>query len=97
MDYTQADLSFKIKKTLRYVRLYGISKTYIKIMGQYHKKEKMSFNDVKWTNPDCRNPDSHARCVAIVGCGNYSYSNIAYNIFKTEKNFLRCTYDTLPP
>ena len=38
MDYTKQDLKFKIKKALRYIRLYGVSGTLVKMRGQYHMK-----------------------------------------------------------
>ena len=38
MDYTSQSLGFKLKKAARYVRLYGPSRTLVKIRGQYHMR-----------------------------------------------------------
>ena len=40
MDYTSQSLAFKLKKALRYVKLYGPSRTLIKVKGQYHMKKE---------------------------------------------------------
>lgn len=95
-DHAKADWLFKVKKVLRYFRLYGISRTLIKIRGQYHLKNNATFSGAKWTNPTCRNPDDKKRRVAIIGCGNYAFSNIAYYLKKEETSFLRCAFDTQP-
>ena len=42
MDYTKQNLSFKIRKTLRYLKLYGPTRTLIKVKGQYHMNKKFS-------------------------------------------------------
>lgn len=96
MDYTQTDLLFKIKKSLRYVRLYGLSRTFVKIKGQFHMKATASFEGTQWLNTACRNADAAERRIAIIGCGNYSFSNIAYYLKKKGRCFLRCAYDILP-
>jgi len=95
-DHTKADWLFKVKKVGRYMRLYGLSRTLVKIRGQYHLKASASFNATRWTNPSCRNPDDKRRRVAIIGCGNYAFSNIAYYLKKEETSFLRCAFDTQP-
>lgn len=93
MDYTQASLAFKLRKALRYARLYGLSKTWVKIKGQYHMKSSLQFDGVKWTNPSCREPNIEVRNVAIIGCGNFAFSHIAYYLQKRNAQFLRATYD----
>ena len=40
MDYTKQPLGFRLRKALRYVRLYGPRRTLVKIRGQYHKNRK---------------------------------------------------------
>jgi predicted dehydrogenase len=37
-----------------------------------------------------------SRKIGIIGCGNFSFSNIAYYLSKEDKNFLLCTYDKNP-
>src|SRR5947207_3381309 len=91
--YTHADLLFKARKTARYVRLYGFSRTLIKVKGQYHMKSTEEFSGLRWENLACSTPDARDRNVAIVGCGNYAFSTIAYYLRTCNPRFLRATYD----
>lgn len=93
VDYIQAGLWFKIRKVIRYIGLYGVSRTLVKVKGQYHSRSTVEFDGDKWTNPACNNPDSKGRKVAIIGCGNFSFSNIAYYLAKLDPGFLRATFD----
>ena len=80
MDYTASPFLFKVKKVLRYVRLYGPSRTSTKVKSQLHMKKTEGFEGDTWVNPrgsDCGD-------VAIVGCGNFSFSTIAYYISNRE-------------
>ena len=78
MDYTKENFSFKLKKSLRYLKLYGPSRTLVKIKGQYHMNKK--FNDF----PLVDEKKSTNKIVGILGCGNYSYGVINYYL---KKNF----------
>ena len=40
-DYVNENLIFKIRKVMRYIKLYGISRTIIKVKGQYHMQKKI--------------------------------------------------------
>ncbi len=93
MDYTSAKLSFKINKAVRYVRLYGLRRTLIKIKGQYHSKSAGGFEGPRWVNPACKTPDAPNRNAGIIGCGNYAFSNIGYYLAREQRNFLKATYD----
>jgi predicted dehydrogenase len=93
IDYTQANYLFRVRKALRYVSLYGVPRTLVKIRGQYHMKSAEAFTGARWLNPACRDPGSAQRCVALIGCGNYAYSNIAYYLRKQQRDFLRFAYD----
>lgn len=92
-DYTQADFLFKVRKAVRYIGLYGVSRTLAKIRGQYHTKTTADFDGSRWINPECRDTDETNRNVAIIGCGNYSFSNIAYYLAKRKPGFLRAACD----
>lgn len=88
MDYTQKDLSFKLKKTFRYIRMYGVRRTLMKIRGQYHtKKEFQAF-------PKRIDPIPSGGHVGIIGCGNFAFSNIAYYLKKNYGNVIRGAMDT---
>ena len=93
-DYTRADFLFKAQKAARYVRLYGLSRTLFKIKGQYHMKSDETFDGSRWDNGACRTPNAQDRNVAIIGCGGYAFSNIAYYLRKHNPRYLRATYDS---
>jgi predicted dehydrogenase len=95
-DYSQADYLFMARKALRYISLYGLSRTLVKIKGQYHMKSATAFSGARWVNAACRLPDAPERCVALIGCGNYAFSNIAYYLSKHAPLFLRLAYDRHP-
>lgn len=92
-DYTQSDFLFKFRKAVRYIGLYGVSRTLVKIKAQYHMKAAAGFDGPRWRNPGCKDPDATTRNVAIIGCGNYSFSTIAHYLAKRDRGFLRTTYD----
>jgi predicted dehydrogenase len=93
LDYTQAGYLFMARKALRYVSLYGLPRTLVKIRGQYHMKSPAAFDGTRWVNDGCRHPEAPERCVALIGCGNYAFSNIAYYLRRHEPHFLRLAYD----
>lgn len=92
-DHTQADYLFKARKAARYVRLYGLMRTLVKIKGQYHMKADNKFDGPRWMNPGCKSPDAPGRHVALIGCGLYAFSNIAYYLGKHNSGFLRYAFD----
>ncbi len=87
MDYTQQNLFFKLKKGIRYILLYGVKRTLIKIKSQYHMQA------VYQSLPDTKlNPDS-TKNVGILGCGKFSYANLAFYLRKNFGNVIRGTMD----
>jgi predicted dehydrogenase len=96
VDYTRAGHLFRARKVLRYVSLYGLSRTLIKIRGQYHMKSAVTFGAARWVNDACRRAAAPERCVALIGCGNYAFCNIAYYLARRSPRFLRLTYDRNP-
>lgn len=87
MDYTTQNLAFKVKKALRYIRLYGPSRTGVKIKGQYHMKKRYS------ALPRAREKCSKQGHVGLIGCGNYAFSNIAYYLKKNYGDVIRAAMD----
>ncbi|WP_133511695.1 Gfo/Idh/MocA family protein [Candidatus Thiosymbion oneisti] len=87
MDYTTQSLGFKIKKTLRYVRLYGVKRTLMKVKGQYHMKKAYE------TLPDLSAAGDHKGRIGLIGCGNHAFSNIAYYLDKKSKGAIRACMD----
>jgi len=86
MDYTKESLRFRMHKALRYVRLFGVRRTLIKIQGQYHMHKTF---DVLPVLPPAA-PDAH---VGLIGCGNFAFSNIAYFLRKNYGRVIRGTMD----
>ena len=86
IDYVKSPLAFKLRKAARYVRLYGLNRTYWKVRGQYHMRR--SFETLPATRE--RNPRGH---VGLIGCGNFAYSNIAYYLKRSEGRVLRGCMD----
>jgi len=87
MDYTKQSLKFKIKKTLRYIRLYGINRTLIKVKGQYHMKKRYAALPKQSCTPE---EGGH---VGLIGCGNFAFSNIAYYLKKNYGRVIRGCMD----
>lgn len=93
MDYTQASVRYKLRKVVRYFKLYGLSKTFAKVRAQYHLKAKIAFSGDSWENPKCKVKDDPRRNVAIIGCGAYAYSIIGHYLAKNNSRFLVSAYD----
>ena len=85
---------WKIRKVVRYIRLYGLSRTAAKVEAQRHLARTWAPSVPKFNNDRCKDRDSPVRFVAIVGCGNFAYSTIAYYLKRENASFLRATYDT---
>ena len=87
MDYTTQKLGFKIKKAVRYVRLYGVRRTLVKIKGQYHMKKRYELLPALPSTPPS---GGH---IGIIGCGNFSFSHIAFYLQKNLGNVIRGAMD----
>lgn len=89
MDYTKQSLMFKIKKAVRYIQIYGVSRTLVKIRGQYHTYARTASTPKLKANVFHKNAS-----IGIIGCGNFSYCNIAYYLQMERKGLLRWVMDT---
>lgn len=87
MDYTTQSLTFRVKKLLRYFRLYGLRRTLMKVKGQYHKKKHYELLPAQLDTPEV---GGH---VGLIGCGNFQFSNIAYYLNKTYGRVIRGAMD----
>lgn len=87
MDYTKQSLVFKLRKGIRYIFLYGISRTLIKIKSQYHMEA--TYQELP---PIQINPNS-SKHIGILGCGKFSYGNLAYYINKNYGRVIRGVMD----
>jgi predicted dehydrogenase len=86
MDYTQQPLAFKVRKALRYVGLYGISRTRVKVESHYHMKKRYP------VLPAVRPRDASGKHVALIGCGKFAFAQIAYFL---RKNFGDVAYGAM--
>lgn len=87
-DYSETSLSFRVRKVLRYLRLHGPSRTAVKIRGQYHMGRE--YGKLPKLGP--RRPTG--KHVALIGCGNFAFSNIAYYLHKEHGACIRAAMDT---
>lgn len=90
MDYYQQPFAFRLKKALRYCRLYGLSRTYIKVQGRRHMARK------------CEQPGTStgrlkaSQVIGVIGCGNYSFANIAYYLTQAHGRVIGGCMDVDP-
>lgn len=87
MDYTAQKIGFKVRKTLRYARLYGPARTAVKVRGQYHLSKE--YPDL----PALGASSSGTRHVGIIGCGNFAFTTIAYYLRRKYGDVLRGVMD----
>lgn len=88
MDYISAPFGFKLRKGLRYVRLYGPTLTAVKVRSLYHMKRDYD------SLPDRRGPRTVSnKHVAIVGCGRFAFAGVAYHLKRVAGRVVRCTMD----
>ena len=90
MDYIKASLSFKLKKVFRYIRIFGLFRTIVKIQGQLHMSNT---RNPAFLLPQPSRKLRSTQDVAIIGCGNFAFSNIAYYINKFQKLRIRSVLD----
>ena len=96
ISYLDAPLAYKLKKVSRYISLYGVSRTLVKIRGQFHMQRSFDMRGDVWHNPNCRDPQHNDRFVAVIGCGNFGYSGISFYLASRSRQFLRATLDIDP-
>jgi predicted dehydrogenase len=87
MDYTTAPLVFRLRKALRYLRLYGLRRTIVKVRGQYHMRKRYP------TLPVNDRPAPASAHVGLIGCGNYAFSVIAWYLKKNYGRVIRGCMD----
>ena len=87
MNYTTQPISFKLKKAARYIRLYGVPRTLIKIQSQYHMKKTYE------RLPAIKTKTSERRHVGIIGCGSFAFANIAYYLAKNYGKVIHAAMD----
>jgi len=92
-SYLDSPFVFKLRKVVRYVELYGLATTLVKVRAQLHTARTTTFDTPVWRNPQCGTPDHPSRWVGVIGCGSFAYSGVAYYLRRADRHFLRATYD----
>jgi predicted dehydrogenase len=87
MDYTATPLIFRLRKALRYLHLYGLRRTIVKVRGQYHMRKRYA------TLPGNDRPAPVGAHVGLIGCGNYAFSVIAYYLRRNHGSVIRGCMD----
>lgn len=78
--------SSKVKKVLKYVHMYGASRTLIKVKGHYHMQKE-------YVDTPLQVSKSIEKSVGIVGCGNHAFTDIAYFLRKNRGNIIGSSMD----
>lgn len=86
-DYTARPLSFKIKKALRYTRMYGPRRTLSIIRGQFNMKR--TYASPPAISP-ARSSDKH---VGVIGCGIFGFGVLGYFLTKNHGKIIRGALD----
>jgi predicted dehydrogenase len=86
-DYTARPLSFKVKKALRYTRMYGVRRTLSIIRGQYNMKRTYA------TPPPLGADSSSDKHVGVIGCGIFGFGVIGYFLEKNQGRVIRGVLD----
>ncbi|AUD05544.1 Gfo/Idh/MocA family protein [Spirosoma pollinicola] len=89
MDYTRQPLRIKIQKVVRYVRLFGLTRTWVKVQANCHMKRQFSHRQ-SMPAP----AGSTGKHVGILGCGTFAYANVAYYVHKKYGAVIRGVMDT---
>ncbi|GAB2596270.1 Gfo/Idh/MocA family protein [Spirosoma areae] len=89
MDYTRQDLTFNIKKVIRYGQCYGPRRTLMKVRAHYHMRKVFP-----GYTPMPVPLESTGKHVGLLGCGKFAYANVAYYIRKNFGRVIRGVMDT---
>lgn len=88
MDYTRQPIRVNIRKVVRYVRLFGLVRTWLKVQAHYHMKKEF-VGRLPLPVP----AGATGKQVGIVGCGKFAYANVAYYIHKNFGAVIRGVMD----
>lgn len=92
-NYISKPLLYKLRKVWRYTKLYGPLRTLEKVRGQLHMAKTDGFNNARWENQKCKISNFSQRNVGIIGCGAFSFGNIAYYLQKQYPSCLKGVMD----
>ena len=75
-------------KIFRYISMFGVKRTFEKVISFLHSRKKLP--NFKFHNTNKIFDDG---MIAIIGCGNFAFSTIAFFLSKKNKFFLSKVYD----
>ena len=87
MDYLSQPTRYKLRKAARYARLYGLSRTRVKVESYYHMRRRYE------PPPPPRNEPARGRHVGIIGCGKFAYAQIAYYLRRNYGDVIHSAMD----
>lgn len=77
-----------MKRVLRYIKLYGFQRTFVKVLG------RLRLNLPLWIILFFPNFNRIGKKVVIIGCGHHAYSSVAFYLSKYTKSDIIGVYDT---
>jgi len=80
-------LSFRVKKVFRYAKIYGVSRTLVKIDSHLHMQRRVD------PLAQADRPPKADRHVGLLGCGKFAYGVIAYYLTKHFGPVIKGTMD----
>ena len=89
-DYTERSAAFKVRKALRYTRLYGVRRTLNIVQGQYHVKRKYA------TLPERGTRAPSGKHVGVIGCGIFGFGVVGYFLSRQQGRVIRGAMDHNP-
>ncbi|MCH7501718.1 MAG: Gfo/Idh/MocA family oxidoreductase [Proteobacteria bacterium] len=81
-NLTTADTVTRLRKLIRFVGIYGIARTFYKVMGRI-RPPGMFF----------RIRSGGSRSIGVVGCGQFAFANIGYFLHRKAGSCLAACYD----
>ncbi len=85
MNYLKQSVGFTLKKVIRYIGMYGFQRTVAKLHARNHVRRTYK------TLPPMKNEIEKNQTVGIVGCGDFSFTTIAFYLRKEFGNvFVVC-------
>ena len=87
MQHEKQSLYFKIRKFLRYLRLYGFGRTLSKVRARQHMKKRYEIL------PEIASPQKQGGHIGLIGCGNFAFSNTAFFLCKNYGHVIRGAMD----
>ncbi len=83
---------YQITKLIRYIYANGFAKTYNKVLSKFLLNKKYNFANNIWYNSS-QIKQTNKKIVAVIGCGNFTFSNICYFLKNYQREFLHSTFD----